>query len=125
MTKTVNYTPEMEARASEVFNAATNDAERKAAVRALAVEFAKPTRSVIAKLSRMGVYVRPAKVDKTGAKVVSKDKLADAIAERVPMTEADATSMAKANKTALKAVLAAIEARDEDENEDETGEDAS
>jgi response regulator RpfG family c-di-GMP phosphodiesterase len=108
MAKTVNYTPENEARMVEIYGAADSDADRAAAVETLAKELSKPVRSVRAKLSRMGVYVKPTRTDKTGKPVVKKDAVATQIGETLGLGEADTDSLAKANKRALTAILAAI-----------------
>jgi len=104
--KAPNYTDEQVAVMRTAFTSAESDAERKEVVLTLSREFGKPVRSIVAKLANMKVYIKPEKVDKTGASVVKKEALADAIGARIPMTEADVTSLTKANKTALKAVLA-------------------
>ena len=57
--KAVNYTPEAVERMVEVYTSAESDAERKSAVESLAKELGKNVRSVIAKLSREDVYVKP------------------------------------------------------------------
>jgi len=71
----------------------------------LATLLGKSTRSVIAKLSREGVYKKKEYVSKTGEAVVKKDALADQMAEVFGLTEAEADSLTKANKTALKKIL--------------------
>lgn len=109
MSKTVNYTAEAEARMVEVYGAESTDEGRKAAVKALARELAKPERSVIAKLSRMGVYMKPERKDKTGKAIVRKDKVATEIGEALGLSEADTDSLAKANKRALTAIREALE----------------
>jgi response regulator RpfG family c-di-GMP phosphodiesterase len=108
MSKTVNYTAENEARMVEVYGAAESDEARAEAVMTLAGELAKPKRSVIAKLSRMGVYVKPERKTKTGEKVERKDRIATEIGEALGLSEADTDSLAKANAKALKAIRAAI-----------------
>ena len=108
MSKTVNYTPEAEARLVEVYGSANTDEARAEAVAMLAKELAKPKRSVIAKLSRMGVYEKPERKTKTGEKVERKDSIATEIGEALGLAEADTDSLAKANARALKAIRAAI-----------------
>ena len=66
-----NYTDEMVASMTEQYVAnPTRDT-----VEALAQEFGKSVRSIIAKLSREGVYVAQPKVTKTGEPVVRKAEL--------------------------------------------------
>jgi hypothetical protein len=98
----VNYTPEQT-------TAIVADYQAGVAVEAIAVAVGKSVRSVVAKLSREGVYKAKARVTKTGELVVKKDELADKLAKLCGLTEAEATSFAKANKTALAKVVAVIE----------------
>ena len=65
----------------------------------------KSTRSIIAKLAREGVYTKKEYKTKTGETVVKKDALADKMAEVFGLTESEADSLTKANKTALKKIL--------------------
>ena len=66
-----NYTDEMVAQMTEAYTAnPTRDT-----VDALANQFGKSVRSIIAKLSREGVYVAQPKVTKTGEPVVRKAEL--------------------------------------------------
>ena len=97
-TVTVNYTPEQTASMVELYSAGTSVAE-------LATMLGKTTRSVIAKLSREKVYQKKEYKTKTGETVVKKDALADKMAEVFDLTEAEADSLTKANKTALKKIL--------------------
>ena len=104
--KTVNYTTEQTVEMVATYTANAT----KATVDMLAAKFGKSSRSVIAKLSREGVYVKAERVTKTGEKVEKKDETADAIGEILRLNENDTASLAKANKTALKAVFAALAA---------------
>ncbi len=68
-----NYTDEMVAQMTEAYTAnPTRDT-----VDALAKQFGKSVRSIIAKLSREGVYVAQPKVTKTGEPVVRKAELVE------------------------------------------------
>jgi len=78
-------------------------------VEEIALEMGKTIRSVVAKLSREKVYVAKSYVSKTGASVVKKDTVADAIGERLGFTEAETESLTKANKTALQKIFAAMQ----------------
>jgi len=93
-TKAVNYTVEQAAKM-------VADYEAGVAVEAIADALGKSVRSVVAKLSREGVYRKKVYTTKTGDAVVKKDAFADYIAEALGMSEADAESLTKANKTAL------------------------
>ena len=76
--KTVNYTPEQTAELVTAYQAAPT-AET---VSAFAEKLGKTTRSIVAKLSREGVYKKKEYVGKTGEKPVKKDALADKLAVR-------------------------------------------
>jgi len=71
----------------------------------LAVKFGKSVKSVVAKLSREGVYQKKERLTKTGESVVKKESLADQLGMLAGLNEADTSSLEKANKTALAALL--------------------
>ena len=99
--KTVNYTPEQtETLKSEYLAGAT--------VESIAIAMGKSVRSVVAKLSREGVYTPKQYVSKTGEKPVKKDTVADSIGLVLNMTESEVESLTKANKTALNKIFAAL-----------------
>ncbi len=102
--KAPNYTPEQ----TEKMKAAYVANPSKATVEALAVEFGKTARSIVAKLSKERVYVPKVYVSKTGAAPVKKDAHADAIGAVLKLTEAETESLTKANKTALEKIFAAL-----------------
>ena len=102
-TKTV-YTIEQALEMVEAYKASPN-AET---VSAFAEKFGKTTKSIIAKLSREGVYVKKTNVRKDGTKVEKKDTTADAIGAILQLSEADASSLTKANRSALQAIFNAL-----------------
>ena len=102
--KTVNYTAEQTA---ELVKAYTEN-PTKITVEAYAVKLGKTSKSVVAKLSREGVYKKAEYVGKTGEKPVKKDSVADEIGMLLGLSEADTDSLAKANKSALMAVCNAV-----------------
>ncbi len=102
--KVVNYTPEQTAKMVADYSAD----QSKATVEAIAAALGKTVRSVVAKLSKEGVYVAKAYVSKTGEKPVKKDAHADAIGAVLLLTEAETESLTKANKTALVKIFAAL-----------------
>ena len=108
-TKTVNYTGDQEttilamAQAAETGKLTNTDAEK------LAEQFGKTVKSVVAKLSRMGVYQKKEYTTKTGEAVVKKNTLADKLAEICGLTEAETTSLEKATKTALVKIIEKLE----------------
>jgi hypothetical protein len=94
---TVNYTPEQTAQLVANYKAG-------ATVETLATMFGKTTRSVVAKLSREGVY--QAKNKASGVARVKKADLVDAIANRVGVAPETFDSLEKANHEVLEAILA-------------------
>ena len=102
--KTVNYTPEQTA---ELVAAYVADAT-EATIATFAEKFSKTARSIIAKLSREGVYKKKEYVGKNGEAVQKKNELADAIGAILKMTEPEITSMEKVNKTALQKIFTAL-----------------
>jgi Zn-dependent M32 family carboxypeptidase len=77
-------------------------------VEQFAVKFSKTVKSVIAKLSREGVYQKKEYVSKAGTKPVKKEELATELMEAFGLSDAEADSLAKANKTALQKILAKV-----------------
>lgn len=104
--KVLNYSP---AQAAELV-AAYKANPTKDTVETFAEKFGKTTRSVIAKLSRSGVYEKAKPATKTGEPAVAKDETANAIGAVLNLSEGEITSLAKANKTALTKVFAALAA---------------
>lgn len=101
--KTANYTPEQTSKL-------VADYQSGVSVEALAQELGKTVRSIVAKLSREKVYQAKTYKTKTGEVVVKKDEFADFIAQALALSEADADSLTKANKSALKAIADFIKA---------------
>ena len=99
--KAINYTPEQTAQIVADYAAGVPVAE-------IAEAMGKTARSIIAKLSREGVYKRKEYTSKTGDAPVKKDTLADKIGALCDLTEAEMESVAKANKTALAKILAKL-----------------
>ena len=102
--KTPNYTAEQTAQMKADYTASPT-AET---VKALAEQFGKTTRSIIAKLSKEGIYKAKEYVSKTGEKPVKKDEHADAIGKILRLSDGEADSLAKANKTALVKIVSAL-----------------
>ena len=99
--KTVNYTPEQTLKM-------VVDYQGGVTVEAIAESLGKTVRSVVAKLSREGVYQKKVYVSKTGEKPVKKDTTAEQIGVIVGLSEGEVDSLTKANKTALVKILAVI-----------------
>lgn len=99
--KPINYTAEQTATlVSDYSNGVT--------VEQIAQNLGKSARSIVAKLSREGVYNKKVHVTKTGEAVVKKDAHADAIGAILQMAANDIESLTKANKSALKAIFEAL-----------------
>ena len=98
MEKTVNYTPEQTALLVEAYRAG-------ATIESLAETFGKSVRSIVAKLSREGVYQKKTYTTKSGETPVSKDSLADKIGVLVGLSESETESLTKCTKTALQKIL--------------------
>ena len=77
-------------------------------VESIADRMGKSVRSIVAKLSREGVYKKKEYVSKTGERPVKKDAHADAIGAILQLSESDTDSLTKANKSALKAIFTAL-----------------
>lgn len=99
--KVVNYTPEQTLKLVQDYQAGTS-------VEALAESLGKTVRSVVAKLSREGVYQKKVYTTKSGEAVQKKDQTADAIGAILRMSEGEIESLTKANKTALKKIFDAL-----------------
>jgi len=96
-----NYTDEMVAQMTEAYTANPN----RDTVDALAKQFGKSVRSIIAKLSREGVYVAQPKVTKTGEPVVRKAELVEILEAHF---EVAIPTLVKASKADLQRLVDAI-----------------
>lgn len=99
--KTVNYTPEMTVEMLKAYAEGST-------VESIAESMGKTVRSVVAKLSREGVYRKKEYVTKGGDAPVAKELLADKIGAVVGLSEGEIDSLTKANKTALAKILAKV-----------------
>lgn len=98
------YTAEQTAELVSAYVAAPT----AATVESFAEKFGKTAKSVIAKLSREGVYQKAERVRKDGSKVEKKDTTADAIGAILGLSEADVSSLTKCNRSALQAIFKAL-----------------
>ena len=100
-----NYTDEMVEHMVAVYE----DMPTLATVEDLVIEFGKPKRSIISKLSNIGIYVPASKgKTKSGAPVVRKDDLVEQIQDALG-THLSLPSLSKATKNDLHTLLAIIE----------------
>ena len=97
--KTVNYTPEQTAQLLSGYLAGET-------VENLAASMGKTTRSVVAKLSREGVYKSKAKT--TGVARVKKADLVDKLADACGVAPEVFESLEKANHDVLEALVAKL-----------------
>ena len=105
-----NYTDEM----VEHMVAAYEDMPTLATVEDLVIEFGKPKRSIISKLSSLGVYkAQPRNTTKQGTPVVRKAEIVAQIEDALG-TQLFLSSLTKASKADLETLLAIIETNAED-----------
>ena len=104
-----NYSAEAVETLVSTYESANTDAERKEAVEMLAQRFGKTTRSVIAKLSSLGVYQKAEKVTKTGSKVETKAEIVSEIATILSVDAEALASLANASKASLNALRSAVQ----------------
>jgi hypothetical protein len=115
--KNTNYTPEMEAVMVVRYVPTATQDERTAAVADLAVELNRTTRSIIAKLTTMKLYVPKAYRTKTGAKPVRKEAIVRAIEGQIGC---ELDGLEKATKNALVAIFNALAASEVEAFNEET-----
>ena len=101
MANAKNYTEEMVNQMTEAY--AENPS--RDTVDALAEQFGKTTRSIIAKLSREGVYVAQPRTTKSGEPVVAKSELVAQIADHFGI---EVPTLVKAGKQDLQRLVDAI-----------------
>ncbi len=95
-TQVKNYTDEMVVSMVDQYTATPT----RATVDALAEEFGKSARSIIAKLSREGVYVAQPKTTKSGTPIVRKSEIVGRIAGHLGV-ELESPTLVKASKIDL------------------------
>ena len=99
--KAVNYTTEQTADAIAQY--ATG-----ASIDAIATALGKSTRSVIAKLSREGVYKAKEYKTKTGGTVIAKETFVELIANALNVDTEKLGGLEKANKATLEIISKAL-----------------
>ena len=97
-TKAKNYTDEMEETMHDCYTAEPT----RETVEQLAEEFGKSVRSIIAKLSREGIYVSQPRVTKTGEPVVRKSELVAQIEDHFGI---EVPTLVKASKADLQVLI--------------------
>ncbi len=101
--KTVNYTEEMTKELVAAYVTAPTDET----VKAFAEKFGRTVRSIVAKLSREGVYKAKAK-ETAGKREMLKAEMVEEIAKALGVNSEKVESLEKATGPALKLVLAAL-----------------
>ena len=104
----VNYTADQVSKMVETYSAADSQESRKEAVASIAKSLGKTVKSVIAKLSREGVYVKAQAVTKTGSKVIRKETIVKAIATSLDLEFSQIKSLGKATKADLEVLALAL-----------------
>lgn len=99
--KAKNYSDEMVAEMHDLYSANPT----RETVELIAGNFGKSVRSVIAKLSREGIYVSQPRVTKTGEPVVRKAEL---VAQIEAQFEIEIPTLVKASKADLQTLLNSI-----------------
>jgi len=103
-TENKNYTDEMVKTIVAEYNASPT----METVNALATTTGKTTRSLIAKLSREGVYKKQERTTKSGAVVQSKADIVRLISEKTSLEADSIATLVKATKTDLQLLLGAL-----------------
>jgi len=99
------YTDEQTRELVAVFQKAEDQDQREAVVRQYAELYNKSTRSIIAKLTREGVYLAKQYRTKQGEQPVSKAELVAELATLFNVPEEKIESLEKANKQVLKFLI--------------------
>lgn len=97
-----NYTDEMVARISDAYSAAPT----RETVDALAAELDRPVRSIISKLSALGIYRKQEQVTKSGKPIVRKEEYVAQIQAALGNEFPSMEKMTKADLARLVKVLA-------------------
>ncbi|NIP32392.1 hypothetical protein GWN26_01140 [Candidatus Saccharibacteria bacterium] len=119
MSKTVNYTPEQTEIIKGMYLGVADEGEarRDEVVKEIAAMYGKSVRSVIAKLSRMDVYIAKKHVAKDGQPAIRKDAAAARLRE---ITGLPLVSAENLTKTDLKALIARIEELREGQSDEDS-----
>lgn len=102
----IKYTPEQETELFEAYSVADSNDERDEVVMKYTTKFSKPKRSIIAKLSKMGIYVSKVRQSKvTGNKPETKEQLVTKIESRFGVEDGQFMGLEKAPKLVLVKLL--------------------
>ena len=106
--KTVNYTDEQTEQLIKVYTSASTDEERAQAVAQLQQDLNKSSRSIVGKLNREGVYIKPQPRTKTGGKIERKSQIVAEIAALTGNSQESLDSIESGTKSALIAIRGAF-----------------
>ena len=101
-----NYSESQEQEMAFVYDSSDTDSERAEDVNQLAQKFGKSVQSIRAKLSKLGVYIKPAKLAKNGKAVIRKSDMVLTLAEHLGIMPEDVASAEKATVTVLESINA-------------------
>jgi len=102
----IKYTNEQEEEMFDSYSKANTPDERDVIVLHLVAKFGKPKRSIIAKLSKMGIYISKANISKvTGNKPETKEQLVAKIEDRFGVEDGAWIGLEKAPKLVLVGLL--------------------
>ena len=107
------YTPQ---QTLELLKMYENDPS-EATIRKASVKFNKTERSIVAKLSKEGVYIKKVKRDKTGQPIEKKDEIVQKIESILNLQTGDLEGLEKSPKLILKKLRTAILDQIEQANE--------
>ena len=103
---TIKYTEDQEKVLFDAYSVCDTVEERDAVVIKYATEWKKPVRSIIAKLSKMGIYVSKVRQSKvTGNKPETKEQIVAKIEKRFGVLESEFMGLEKAPKLVLVKLL--------------------
>ena len=101
----MKYTPEHEVEMKTMYEGAESDSARKNVVTTLAEKYETSKNSVVAKLSSMGIYIKPSPTTKTGDPIVSKQEYVNAIRIMLSVRDNELETFEKASKRDLKILM--------------------
>jgi len=106
MVAKVKYTDKQENEMRELYEAAETDDERSEVVDKLTAMYAKSRRMIIAKLSKMQVYVTKSRTSKvTGKKPETKEQMVRRLETKFRWAQGDFQGLEKAPKIVLQKLL--------------------
>ena len=106
--KTKNFTDEQTFDLVTAYESAETQEQRNTVVEQFAEQFGKKKRSIVMKLVREGVYIKPPVVTKSGKPVMKKETIVQRIADLMGITADKIDSLEKANKQTLETLADTI-----------------